>query len=175
MYVRQTNNIAIQSQNMILEAFIELLHRKPIKEITISKLCIEAKVGRKTFYRNFDTKEDVLLYYIDKIYGEFESDLQNSNGDFIFSYLSFIKKHSFIMGLLQKNNVLHLLSTKFNFQYQKYLPMLNSKVKQLYKSSYVISCFNAIVSEWAKRGFIESIENIIKMISNVIQSISDEN
>ncbi len=173
MYVKQTNYKAIQSQNAILEAFIKLLYRKPINEITISKLCLEAEVGRKTFYRNFETKEDVLVFYIDKIYAEFENDLQNANGDVLFVYLSFIKKHSSIMGLLEKNNILHLLSTKFNVQYQKYLPMLNSKVKQLYKSSYVIASFNAIISEWAKRGFQESLENIIKIISNIIQSISN--
>lgn len=173
MYVEQTNNKAIQSQNAILEAFIQLLNRKPMNEITISKLCMEAKVGRRTFYRNFDRKEDVLAFYIDKIYAEFEWNLQNSNGDFVFTYLSFIKKYSSIMALLQKNNILHLLSSKFAAQYQNYLPMLNHKVKQQYKSAYVVAVVNAIVSEWAKREFKESIENIIKIISNVIESISN--
>lgn len=173
MYVEQTNNKAIQSQNAILEAFIQLLNRKPMNEITISKLCMEAKIGRRTFYRNFDRKEDVLAFYIDKIYAEFEWNLQNSNGDFVFTYLSFIKKYSSIMALLQKNNILHLLSSKFAAQYQNYLPMLNHKVKQQYKSAYVVAVVNAIVSEWAKREFKESIENIIKIISNVIESISN--
>ncbi len=175
MYVKQTNNKAILSQNAILEAFIQLLTRKPMNEITISKLCMEAQVGRKTFYRNFETKEDILAFYIDKIYAEFERDLQNSNGNIIFTYLSFIKKYSSIMALLQKNNVLHLLSSKFANQYQNYLPMLNHKVKQPYKSAYVVAVVNAIVSEWAKREFKESIENIVKIISNIIESISNEN
>ncbi len=60
MRKQQHNRTALQSQHIIADALVALLRRKPFPEITISELCREAAIGRKTFYRNFDEKEDVL-------------------------------------------------------------------------------------------------------------------
>lgn len=50
---------------------LELLHNKPIDNISISSLCSMAGVGRASFYRNFKSKEDILRLYIDKLFGGF--------------------------------------------------------------------------------------------------------
>ena len=60
MIRQQRNKTAIQSRRMIADALMALLRRKPYAAITVSELCQEAAIGRKTFYRNFDTKEDVI-------------------------------------------------------------------------------------------------------------------
>ena len=43
----------------ITESLLELLKDKPLNDISISELCSHAQVGRATFYRNFEVKEDV--------------------------------------------------------------------------------------------------------------------
>ena len=48
----------------ITESLLELLKDKPLNDISISELCSHAQVGRATFYRNFEVKEDVLNVYI---------------------------------------------------------------------------------------------------------------
>lgn len=47
----------------ITESLLELLKDKPLNDISISELCSHAQVGRATFYRNFEVKEDVLNVY----------------------------------------------------------------------------------------------------------------
>ena len=48
----------------ITDALLKLLKEKPIQEISISEIVDTAGVGRTSFYRNYETKEDVVKKYI---------------------------------------------------------------------------------------------------------------
>ena len=48
----------------ITDALLKLLREKPIEDISISELCELAGIGRASFYRNFNSKEDILRTYI---------------------------------------------------------------------------------------------------------------
>ena len=48
----------------ITDALLKLLREKPMEEISIRELCEQAGIGRASFYRNFDSKEDNLRAYI---------------------------------------------------------------------------------------------------------------
>ena len=41
---------------------------KAIEDISISELCDNAGIGRASFYRNFDSKEDILRAYINQLF-----------------------------------------------------------------------------------------------------------
>lgn len=48
-------------------ALVHLLEEKSLSQITILEIVERAGVGRSSFYRNFDSKETVLLYYLENI------------------------------------------------------------------------------------------------------------
>ncbi len=50
------------SQECIEKAMISLMEKKSFEEITISELVKKAGVSRAAFYRNYETKQDVLLH-----------------------------------------------------------------------------------------------------------------
>ena len=50
---------------MIADALFSLMKRKPFQQITVTEICEEANLGRKTFYRNFDLREDVIDFWLD--------------------------------------------------------------------------------------------------------------
>ena len=56
------------------DALIELLKEKPISKISIEELTKKADVGRATFFRHFDSKEDLLSYRLVEIYKEYMGD-----------------------------------------------------------------------------------------------------
>ena len=49
MYHKQVNKTAVQSQHMIADALFSLMKRKPFPQITVTEICDEAAIGRKTF------------------------------------------------------------------------------------------------------------------------------
>ena len=54
----------------ITDALLKLLREKPIEAISISELCGQAGIGRASFYRNFNSKEDILRSYIHGLFQE---------------------------------------------------------------------------------------------------------
>ncbi|WP_330640265.1 TetR/AcrR family transcriptional regulator [Acetatifactor aquisgranensis] len=55
------------------DALLKLLKDVPFSEITISEICSHARVGRASFYRNFESKKDVLKKWLDQVTDYFVS------------------------------------------------------------------------------------------------------
>ena len=66
------------------DALIELLKEKPISKISIEELTKKADVGRATFFRHFDSKEDLLSYRLVEIYKEYMGDSFDASYSVIF-------------------------------------------------------------------------------------------
>jgi AcrR family transcriptional regulator len=62
------------------EALFQLMGQKSFSQITVTDIAERAGVSRLTFYRNFETKEDILSYHFDQLFGEYERNL--AAGDF---------------------------------------------------------------------------------------------
>ena len=67
MYKRCTTEKAALQQRKIEECLLSVMQDKPYSEITVSSLCEQTELSRKTFYRLFESKQDVLYSLIDRI------------------------------------------------------------------------------------------------------------
>lgn len=57
---RTSNKKALHSVQLITSALLRLMENETFEEITVSQLCQEAQVSRNAFYRNFNSRMDVL-------------------------------------------------------------------------------------------------------------------
>lgn len=57
----------------IMKSLLALLENKMIEDISISELCDNAGIGRASFYRNYNSKEDILRAYINKLFDSWKS------------------------------------------------------------------------------------------------------
>lgn len=57
---------ATQSKERLSGALLELLKTVPYEDITVQRISDHAGVSRMAFYRNFDSKDDVIRYYLKK-------------------------------------------------------------------------------------------------------------
>ena len=59
---KETTNItALRSKTWITESLLKLMEEKDFSKITITEIIKNADLTRQTFYRNFDSKEDILM------------------------------------------------------------------------------------------------------------------
>ena len=65
------NPSAIRSKKEITDALFALMQKHPYNEITVKQIILEARLAKKTFYRNFTSKEDVLRSLIKRRLGEY--------------------------------------------------------------------------------------------------------
>lgn len=59
-----TNPTALKSKQTLLETMQILLKNKAYADISISEICEQSGVSRQTFYKLFESKENLLLYVL---------------------------------------------------------------------------------------------------------------
>ena len=97
----------------ITGALLKLLREKPIEAISVSELCELAGIGRASFYRNYDSKEDILRAYIHALFREWtaeSSHLENRPlSEFLRALFANFEKHWDFYELLNRRNLICLL------------------------------------------------------------------
>ena len=67
MYFKENN----QTKRRIIESLYELLDKKNYHDITITRIVDKAELGRRTFYRYFNSKDEVIEYSTNLLMNEF--------------------------------------------------------------------------------------------------------
>ncbi len=110
--VQYLNDLS-RSEKAFTKALFELMEKKNFTSITIRELAITADYDRKTFYRHFTSKEDILKMYCSKILKEMAT-MEKNLGVLtfytgIYSYFQFWQQHKDFLYLLEKHNLLYFL------------------------------------------------------------------
>ena len=175
---KTTNPIALQSKEAIRKALIKAMHALPYEEITIKHILIEAGITRRTFYRNFDNKDDVLNSYLDEISSAFISvflDYANSSDPqhLCDSFTEVISEYKDILYVLTSHGMESLLFYKIDSQILNYNVLLpnNSHSKEStfsveeYKQIYKIGGILNVLFSWAFHGQNEPLYQIIESLT----------
>ena len=99
---------AIRSRNEIAGALLGLMEKYPYNEITVKQIILETALVRKTFYRNFSSKDDVLIYIIKKILSDYFNAINSGKADVLTNIFMFADRNRRLLILLDKNNMLYV-------------------------------------------------------------------
>ncbi len=58
----------LKTRQAVFEAFARLLQKQKYSSITIQDIIDKANIGRTTFYSHFETKDDLMIAFIDMIF-----------------------------------------------------------------------------------------------------------
>ncbi len=157
------------TKNYIYEAFLQLLEKKHYDSISVCEICQKAGVSRMSFYRNFESKEDLTFKGIKHIMKNIEDILKN---------LEVINKFTIIQEFFQaakkyKNAIISLQGS----QIEKTLGDIvtqeltqNNNIDYFNKTSKYIpilyfSAITTVMFYWLKQGAEESPEDMARMLS----------
>ena len=102
-----------RAEKDFMEALVGLMKEKPYSDITISELASRAGYDRKTYYRHFDSKDEVLQQYVALTFADMAGLMQEAGPMTIRSgftaYFTFWEHHMDFLELLSKNDLLHYL------------------------------------------------------------------
>lgn len=102
-----------KTRKWIIEALLALLERKAYHDITISQIVDRAGLGRRTFYRYFKSRDEVMEYTAKLLMDEFsETLLRNRANDqetIAVSYFEFWETHIDLLLLLKKARLLYFI------------------------------------------------------------------
>lgn len=138
----------------ITETFLELIKEKPLSDISIGELCDKAGVGRASFYRNFESKEDVIAKYLKCLLDDWSLEYEASGKqNFVESIFTHYYKHKDICITLYRQGLAHL-------SLQSIVSACGPKPEQenivAYTTAYLAYGLYGWIEEWFKRGMKES-------------------
>ena len=107
---RTNRRIAEESKQKIGNALFTLMKVYHFREITVTQLTQEAELSRKTFYRLFSDKDEVLNIVFDTLFYEFFAQIKTRNirhyWDLVQLYFDFWESRKKMLFLLGKNDLL---------------------------------------------------------------------
>jgi AcrR family transcriptional regulator len=132
-----TENRQVQrTRGWLLEALLLLLDEKPYEKIGISDITKKAGVARQTFYRNYDTKADIIIQYLDDIFTDhlirIKNILNSDKSNTIIATLRFeqIIEHKENLKKLFRDDTEHLFYSYFKKWEDIILDLYKTKLKK---------------------------------------------
>lgn len=178
MILKSTNPLSMQSQEWLTNALLALMEEKEFKNISITEITAKADLSRRTFYRVFGTKEDVLIYYTDKLYSEFLLLLkQETDRRFtviVKLYFQFWYRNKHFLELLRHSGMLMFMTD----QYFKLFPEVFQIVKAnnpliynaealSYAMAFSVGGMLSILIKWTEDGMVKTPEEIMQLMEIV--------
>lgn len=75
----KTDLRVVKTRAIIRNALVEIMSEKEISQITVSEICVLAKINRKTFYRHYRSVNEVLEELENEFLGEFSENLRSGS------------------------------------------------------------------------------------------------
>ena len=171
--IRRTLDRKNFNNDCLAYALTELMERKALDKISIRELTERAGVSRASYYRHFESKEDLLQYRLSRLTLDWWHDLydrENEFTDYAAQMMEFIEGNSKLFAVLYRQNLLRLF---FEYLTESAGPKKEDPPKDAYRKIIRMYGFYGLLSEWLRRGQKETPEELAQVISETIVNIAD--
>lgn len=146
-------------------ALLNLLESQAIHDISISELVNEAQVSRVSFYRNFNSKEDILAIEVKRLFSQWVSYYDNhqdlSLHEQIHSLIRHFEEHQQFYSLINERGLSYLIRDGI---INTLSPEIDGEPIVVYASSFVAYTIYGWVDTWFKRGMRETSDDLAALI-----------
>ncbi len=156
----------------ITEALFILMKEKPFEDIRVTDIAKKAGVGRVSFYRRYESKEDVLVKYLDDTTDAWCSEFnRSSETDMVLDLFRHAKELEDFINVIYKQNLSHLLLKNVR---DSLCPVPEDNELGTYHNACIAGCIYGALEEWIKRGMKDSPEKMSLLLKDVGESFAGE-
>ena len=173
MYNKSKNHQVIYSLDSLSNSLLKLLRTNNINDITITEICADANLSRKTFYRNCETIIDLVIYKIEKLIYILQDNTDWKSNDDHKLYTNFFNywynEKDFLI-ILKEQNLFHLFIHHFNVIIQSAsYPFLdnvlenseNNENTKVFYNAFIVGGLSYVLQQWTNNNFQTSIKTLI--------------
>lgn len=165
-FMRRKNTTKQMMKEYMCESLVLLLREKSYEEITISEIVNKAGVNRSTYYRNFLSKDDIVVFFYEKIMLEYLNLYQAQSSNTLDGYLCTMFKHFYtyknVLLLFYKNGLSHLLLIVLNSFFEKQV-IEKLPQQEHFKIYYHIGGIYNFFILWFSHDMVESPKELTKI------------
>lgn len=134
---RTNGKVAENSKEKLAQALLAVMKQYDFREITVTQIAQEARLSRKTFYRLFSGKEEVLSFYFESLYEECLALIKlrkiKKYWEIVQCFFDFCEERRDTLMLLKEHNLLPLLfEGSYRYSFQVFAQIRSKEVAERY-------------------------------------------
>ncbi|MBQ8519585.1 MAG: TetR/AcrR family transcriptional regulator [Agathobacter sp.] len=157
---------SIARQKLFQTTLLAMMKKNKFHDITVTSLAKEMGVPRKTFYRYYDSLEDVLDAIVDDALTEAFLNLEVKTD--LVGFFSYWKKRKSLLDVLQKSGLSHLLINRIFERFNESIDKGNFTNEELRYSGY-ISAIMTMLLTWHHSGMKQSPEEMSQEVKHMFK------
>ena len=176
----------MKTKLFIINALLRLMRQKKLDQISITDIASEADVSRRTFYRHFEKKEDVLIEYVRIVVIGFVSNMNSRKQvnpyDISLAYFNFWYKHRVFLMMMIRDNLFMLVLDIFEEvnAMDGTISLLNDRISSHglldneidYFISFWFSGIWRLLYRWVKSGCKETPEEMASTLMKIVDGLA---
>lgn len=185
MYKTCATEKSVHQQRLLAQSLLSIMQSTPYSEISVTELCEQANLSRKTFYRLFGCKDDVLCALIDHTLTDYFTfqpaeplppgplqDLQR--------FFAYWQTQSDLLDVLLKNRHIRLLNERFLTlviqEHWEYLLPIRGSDPDMRREQLVffISGLLGCLLNWYYSGFDKTPAQMAVTLSQLVRNLSSD-
>ena len=169
-------------QKQFEQCLLTLMQKSKFEDISISDLCGQFQIPRKSFYRYFTSKEGALIALIDHTIMEFEQPVSGKEVDCqslplvdLKQYFVFWRDHKKLLIALERSHLTNLLverSTQHAVQERlmpRYLLSMPAETQKM-ALTFMICGLLSMVIQWHRGGYLQSPDEMVKLVTMMLKT-----
>lgn len=179
-----TNPSAKRSQEWIAKSLIVLMQDKMLEQITVKEIMESSELARQTFYQVFDSKEEVLEYYMDNLFKEYLQRCKTASIDHLCDagkvFFEFFHENEPFIAALAHNQKICILQRKCheylrNEQFMKFTHVgIHNTQEKSFASAFVTAGLIGVLVEWIQSGKTVRTEELADLVCRITNSSVNE-
>lgn len=168
----------IKAKEKIASAFKSLVQAKKFEDITVSALCKNAGIDRKTFYLHYKTLDDLLIEILDELNLEFARRLHGRNvsdlGTIVREHIVFIQKKGKFFERIMTDSAYSYIASRNVRRFFAMYPALYEPLGRLDASeanvvvTFINTSYFQMVTRWVQDGKKIPMERLINLVTDLI-------
>ncbi|MGM0240411.1 TetR/AcrR family transcriptional regulator [Enterococcus sp. AZ103] len=167
-----------QSKMWLWQALYNLMEEQTYESITIKQIAEKAQLDRRTFYRHYRSKKDIIHDHLTQLLLVHFQEIKNlgitDEEKIICQHFYFLKDQWQLLQILKKNDLFDFLLTSFTSYNHLFESVFQSSDfpinKQPYQLAFKAGGFLNAVSQWLEQAKPESPEEMAKIITTFYHS-----
>ena len=170
-----------QSRQMIEEALFALMKEKPYTEISVSEITKRADISRRTFYRLYQGKDDVISVYFDRLCENYQNGCKPIQGyaveQIATEFFSFWYRYKEFLLLLHRSGLESMLYLGINRASERVIRSrigehpLQQMPELIYFIEYSTGGFINLLYRWIREGMELSPQEYAKLTGGAITKV----
>ncbi|MCD7955225.1 MAG: TetR/AcrR family transcriptional regulator [Lachnospiraceae bacterium] len=160
------------TKDCVFTALAGLMEQKEYKYISVTDIARKAGVSRMTYYRNYSSKDDILIQHFRKISQQLLMEAKEDIEQSLVSFFTYFQKYEKLARVLTQVDLMTLVVKCFSgftdYLYKSLHPDLMNTTRARYAECYEAGGLFSILIGWLSEGVVESPKEMSEIALSIL-------